>query len=60
MNCYPAGIYLIKVINGNTIAMSEVCSRLTNQDTKTTLWISSNFEHISGIALVSLLLTLNE
>ena len=28
-NCHPAGIYLLKVNNGNTRTMCEICQKLT-------------------------------
>ena len=44
----PTGIYLLKVNNGNTRTRCEKCSKLT-----------INFEHISHLVLVFLLLTLS-
>ena len=47
-----AGIYLLKVINRNTRTGCEICSKLAK------IFIV-NFEHISYLNLVFLLLTLN-
>ena len=56
----PAGIYLLKVNNRNTRTTCEICSKLT---IKISLLISGifivNFEHVSHLVLVFLLLTLN-
>ena len=52
---HPAGIYLLKVNNRNTRTRCEICSKLT---IKTGVFIV-NFEHISHLVLVFLLLTLN-
>ena len=54
---FPAGIYLLKVNNRNTRTRCEICSKLT---IKTPGVFIVNFEHISHLALVSLLLTLNK
>ena len=61
---YPAGIYLLKVNNRNTRTMCEICSKLTIKTPERrlaslTLLTFVNFEHISHLALVFLLLTLN-
>ena len=58
----PAGIYLLKVNNKNTKTRCEICSKLTIKTLRH--WRHSgvfvvNFEHISHLALVFLLLTLN-
>ena len=58
---YPAGICLLKVNNRNTRARCEICSELTIKPPE---WRHScafvvNFEHISHLALVVLLITLN-
>ena len=50
-----AGIYLIKIINKSTKKRCEICSKLTI----TFGVFIVNFEHISHLVLVSLLLTLN-
>ena len=60
----PAGIYLLKVNNRNTRASSEICSKLTIKTPVRRQWRRSdvfivNFEHISQLTLVLLLLTLN-
>ena len=50
---YPAGIYLLKDNNKNTRTRCVICSKLTGV-------FIVNFEHISHLVLVSLLLTLNK
>ena len=60
----PAGIYLLKVNNRNTRTRCEICSKLTIKTPERRQWRRSgvftvNFEHISHLALVFLLLTLN-
>ena len=59
-----AGNYLPKVNNRNTRKRCEACSKLTIKTLERHHWRRSgvfivNFEHISHLALVSLLLTLN-
>ena len=59
----PAGIYLLQVNNRNSRTRCEVCSKLTTK-TSERHWRRSgafivNFEDISHLALVCLLLTLN-
>ena len=61
----PAGIYLLKVNNRNTRARCEICSKLTINTPERRHWRRSgvfivNFEHISHLVLVFLLLTLNK
>ena len=58
----PAGIYLLKVNNRNTRTRCEKCSKVKIK--KPTYWRRSsffivNFEHISHLALVFLLLSLS-
>ena len=58
----PAGIYLLKVNGRNTRTRCEICSKLTIKTLKRQQWTRSgvftvNFEHISHLALVFLLLT---
>ena len=60
----PAGIYLFKVDNRNTRTRCEICSKLTIKTPERRQWRRSgvfivNFEHISHLVLVFLLLTLN-
>ena len=60
----PAGIYLFKVNNRNTRTRREICSKLTIKTPEQCHWLCSgvfivNFEHISHLVLVFLLLTLN-
>ena len=60
----PAGIYLLKVNNGSTRTRCEICSKLTIKIPERRHWRRSgifivNFEHISHLVLVFLLLTLN-
>ena len=64
MEPFPAGIYLLKVNNRNTGTKCEICSKLTTKTPERCIWHRSdvfivNFEHISHLALVFLLLTLN-
>ena len=59
----PAGIYLFKVNNRNTRTRCEICSKLTINTPERRQWRRSgvfivNFEHISHLVLVFLLLTL--
>ena len=61
----PAKIYLFKVINGNTRKRCEICSRLAIKTPERRHWRRSgvfivNFEHISHLFLLFLLLTLNK
>ena len=61
---FPAGIYLLKVNNRNTSTRCEICLKLTNKTPEGRHWRRSavfivNFEHISHLVLVFLLLTLN-
>ena len=57
----PAGIYLLKVNNRNTGTRCEICSKLTIKIPERRQWriFVVNFEHISHLDLVFLLLTLN-
>ena len=60
----PAGIYLLKVNNRNTRTRCETCSKLTIKTPERRQWrrfwcIFVNFEHISHLVLVFLLLTLS-
>ena len=62
---FPAGIYLLKVNNRNTRTRCEICSKLTINTPERRHWPRSgvfivNFEHISHLVLVFLLLTLNK
>ena len=59
----PAGIYLQKVDNRNTRTRCEICLKLTIKTAERRYWRRSgvfivNFEQISHLALVFLLLTL--
>ena len=51
---YPAGRYLLKVNNRNTRTVCEICSKLTLKTPELV-----DFEHISHLVLVFLLLTLS-
>ena len=58
-----AGIYLLKVNNKSTRIWCEICSKLTIKTPERRLWRHAgvfivNFEHISYLLLVFLLLTL--
>ena len=60
----PAGNYMFKVNNGNTRTRCEICSKLTIKTPERRQWRRSgvfivNFEHISHLVLVFLLLTLS-
>ena len=62
-NTFPGGIYLLKINNRNTRARCEICSDLTIKIPERRHWCRSevfivNFEHISHLALVFLLLPL--
>ena len=59
---YPVGNYILKVNNRNTRARCEICSKLTIKTPERDYWRRSgvfivNFEHISHLVLVFLLLT---
>ena len=59
-----AGIYLLKVNNGNTRTRCEICSNLTIKMQERRQWRRSgifivNFENISHLVPLFLLLTLN-
>ena len=61
---FPAGIYLLKVNNRNTRRRCEMCSKLTIKNPEQHHWRRSgvfilNFEYISHLVLVFLLITLN-
>ena len=43
--CFPAGIYLLKVNNRNTITRCEICSKLTIKIPERRVSIV-NFEHV--------------
>ena len=60
----PANIYLLKVNNRDTRERYEICSKITIKTLKERQWRRSgvflvNFEHISHLFLVFLLLVLN-
>ena len=60
----PAGIYLLKVSIRNTRTRSEICSESTIKTPERRHWRRSgvfivNFEHISHLVLVFLLITLS-
>ena len=64
VNHAPAGIYLLKVNNRNTRTRCEICSKLTLMTPERHQWRRSgvfivNFEHISHLAVMFLLKTLN-
>ena len=59
---YPLGIYLLKVIIRSTRTRCDICSKLTIKRPERHHWLRSgvfiiNFEHISLLVLVFLLLT---
>ena len=43
--CYPVGIYMFKINSKNTRARCEICSKLTNKDSVSSVSIV-NFEHV--------------
>ena len=60
----PVGLYLLKVNNRNTRTWCEICSKLTIKTTERRHWRRSgvfivNFEYVSHLVLLFLLLTLN-
>ena len=62
---HPVGNYMFKVNNRNTRTKCEICSKLTIKTRERRCWRRSgvsivNFEHISHLALVFLLLTLSK
>ena len=64
MQFCPAGNYMFKVNSRNTRTRCEICSKVTIQTQERRHWRRSgvfivNFEHISHLALVFLLLTLS-
>ena len=61
---YPAGNYMLKINNRNTRTRCVICSKLTIKTPEQYQWCRSgffigNFEHISRLILLFLLLTLN-
>ena len=63
--CYPANIYLFSVNIRSTRKRCEICSKLTIKVSERRQWCRSdifivNFEHISHLFLVFLLLNLNK
>ena len=61
----PAGNYMFKVNNRNTRTRCEICSKLTIKVSEKRHWYRSgvfivNFEHISQLVLVFLLLTMSK
>ena len=60
---HPAGIYLLKVKKRNTRTRCEICEKLILKTPERRYWHRSsvfivNFEHISHLVLMFLLLTL--
>ena len=50
---YPGRIYLLKVNNGNTRALSETCSKLTMKSSERRQWCcSGNFTHCSDVSII--------
>ena len=61
---WPAGTYMLKVNNRNNRTRYEICSKLTIKISERRQWrccgvFIINFEHISHLVSVFLLLTLN-
>ena len=61
---YPSGNFMFKVNNRNTRTRREICSKLTMKAPERRHWrrpgvFIVNFEHISHLVLVFLLLILN-
>ena len=63
ISSYPVDIYLLNVNNRNTRTRCEICSKLTRKTPERRHRRSGvflvNFEHISHLVLVFLLLTLS-
>ena len=59
LNIFSAGIYMVKFNNRNIRIRCEICSKLTIKIPELVSGIFINFEHISHLVLVFLLLTLN-
>ena len=64
LDAFQAGNYMFKVNNRNNRTRCEICSKLTIKTPERRQWRRSgvfivNFEHISHLVLVFLLLTLN-
>ena len=59
MRSVPAGVYLLKVNNRNIKIKCEISSKLTIKTPERRGVVIVNFEHISHLVLVFLLLTLN-
>ena len=62
-SAFPANIFLFKAYNRNTWKRCEICSELTikhKNDVSRSRDLIINFEHISQIFLVFLLLTLKK
>ena len=62
---FPAGNYIFKVNNRNTRTRCEICSKLTIKIPERRYWRRSgifivNFDHISYLVVVFLLLTLSK
>ena len=55
----PAVNYMFKVNNKNTRTKCEICSKLTIDTSRRSGVFIVNFEHVSHLFLVFLLLTLN-
>ena len=60
----PAGFYLFKVSNRNTRTRCELCSKLKMKTQERNEWrhsdvVNVNFEHISRLELLFLLVTLS-
>ena len=60
---FPADIYLLKINDTNTRTRSQICSKLainTSERRQASFWyFYVNFEHISHLVVVFLLLALN-
>ena len=64
VNQFPAGNYMFKINDRNTRTRCKICSKLTIKTQERRHWRRSgvfivNFEHISHLVLVFLLLTLS-
>ena len=55
---FPAGIYLLKVNNTNTTTIQQYNTTIQHARRRSSVFIV-NFEHISHLVLMFLLLTLN-
>ena len=58
--CYPSSNYLFKINSRNTRKRCEICPMITKKKHQNGVIDVINFQHISHVFLVCLLLTLNK